>query len=241
MAFVKNRRYKPFYKKFIALKQNLGSFKKIFNFKRRKWQRVIVQLKRIQNKTPREFQLYDHFIYFLPKYSNSLKTSFSYNLRLKKILQTIYGKLLIRRLKSDLVFIFNNRNLTKTSTNLNLNIIKLFENRLDTILFRSNFVFNIKIARQLILHKHITVNEKLAKQSSQELKPGDLVKVNDKYQQQIAINIGNLTNLRTPPKYLEINYRIFQILYLSIITKTNISTLFPFWLDLNAFLKRFKK
>lgn len=240
MVFAKNRRYKPFYKKFIRLKQNLGSFKKVFNFKRRKWQQLILQWNRIQDKNPREFQFYDHFLYFLPKYSNSLKNSFRYNLRLKQSLQTIYGKLLIRRIKSDLSFIFKNRNLTKTNTSLNLNIIKLFENRLDTLLFRSNFAPNIKIARQLILHKHVTVNKKLTQKSSQKIEPGDLVKISDKYQKQIAGNICRLGHFKTPPKYLQINYRTFQMLLMSTITMTNVSSLLPFWLDLNSFVKRFR-
>lgn len=241
MVHIKNRRYKPVYKRFIALKNNLLYLDKLFKFNKRKWQNLISQLRRIQNKHPREFKLYDHSLYFLPKYSDFLKNSFRNKLRLKQGLRLIYGKLLERYLKTKIFNIFNKQNLNKNYNNTCLQTFELFENRLDTLLYRSEFAPSIKIARQLILHKHININKKIATQPSQQLKIGDMVKISNKFTTRAASNIQVSTKQAIPPKYLEINYRTFQIMCVSKITQVNTSKVFPFWINMNTFIKHFKK
>ena len=240
MVHIKNRRYKPIYKKFISLKQNILHFDKIFTFKKRKWQNFIIKLSRNQEKHPREFKLYDHSLYFLPKYSNFFKNSFRYNLRLKQSLQLIYNKLLKRHLKTKIFYIFNRQNLNKTYSNMCFQTLELFENRLDTLLYRCEFVSSIKIARQLIIHKHININKKLANQPSQQLKIGDIIEISIKFSKRAASNIQLSTKRGIPPKYLEVNYRTLQIMFVSKINMSNTTKVFPFWIDLNTFIKYLK-
>lgn len=240
MIFIKKRRYKPIYKKFLVLKQNVLNSKKFYNFKRRKWKNLISQLKRIEKKYPSQYKLYDHTLYFLPKYSNSFKNNFRYNLRLKQKLKIIYGKLLKRYLKKRISYILTNFFLKQKQVNSSLNVFSFFENRLDVILYRSYFVPSIKIARQLIIHKHITVNKVIATSPLKSLKIGDIIEISIKFHKRIARMIPLTTLQSIPPKYLQINYRTFQILLLSKITKTNNTITYPFWLDLSTFAKCFK-
>lgn len=240
VRIIKNRRYKPIYKKFISLKQNMLQFDKLFKFNKRKWQNLIQKLSRIQEKHPREFKLYDHYLYFLPKFSDFFKNSFRYNLSLKQSLRLIYGKLLERYLKTKIFYIFNKQNLNKNYTNICFQTFDLFENRLDTLLYRSEFAPSIKIARQLVLHKHININKKLAQQPAQQLKIGDIVEISNKLSKKAASNIKLSTKQAIPPKYLEVNYRTFQIMFVSKINVTNTAKLVPFWIDWNTFIKHFK-
>ena len=64
MIFTKNRRYKPFFKKFLALKQNVLHSNKLYKFRRRKWKNLIEQLTRLDKKFPKKYVLYDHTALF---------------------------------------------------------------------------------------------------------------------------------------------------------------------------------
>nr|YP_010377299.1 ribosomal protein S4 [Odontella aurita]QYB22948.1 ribosomal protein S4 [Odontella aurita] len=240
MIFIKNRRYKPIYKKFLALRQNVLNSDKFFLFNRRKWKNLISQLERLQKKYPQEYKLYDHTLYFLPKYSNSFKNNFRYNLRLKQRLKLVYSKLLKRYLKKHISSILTKNNLNKTQKNNSLNVLEFFENRLDVILYRSYFVPSIKIARQLILHKHITINKVLVTNPLKKLKVGDIIEISTKFHKKIAQKIQISEFHFIPPKYLQINYKTFQILIVSKLNKINSSILYSFWFDLPTFAKCFK-
>jgi small subunit ribosomal protein S4 len=55
------------------------------------------------------------------------------------------------------------------------NIVDALERRIDMILYRANFAPTIFAARQLVSHKHVTVNGRRVKTRSIELKDGDIV------------------------------------------------------------------
>ena len=239
MIFTKNRRYKPIFKKFLALKQNVLYSNKLYKFRRRKWKNLIEQLTRLNKKFPKEYVLYDHTAYFLPYYSNYFKNNFRYNLQLKQRLKLIYVKLLKRFLKKKLHNILIKQTVKQNKTNNILNIVEFFENRLDAILYRSFFTSNIRIARQLILHKHVTVNKSLVTNPIKSLNSGDLIEISPKYHKEISKNILQGPQQITP-KYLHINYRTFQILILEKISKTNTAGLHSFWLDLPTITKSCK-
>ncbi len=59
------------------------------------------------------------------------------------------------------------------------NLVKLLERRLDNVLYRLNIANSRKGARQLILHRHITVNGKVVNIPSYILNPGDVVQVKE--------------------------------------------------------------
>jgi small subunit ribosomal protein S4 len=60
------------------------------------------------------------------------------------------------------------------------NLLRLLESRLDNTIYRLGFAQSRKQARQLVRHRHITVNERLVDIPSYLLKPGDVISVKDK-------------------------------------------------------------
>ncbi len=59
-------------------------------------------------------------------------------------------------------------------------LLQLLERRLDNIVYRLGFAPSRKSARQLILHRHFTVNDKTVNIPSYIVKAGDVVKVTEK-------------------------------------------------------------
>ncbi|HET9136970.1 MAG TPA: 30S ribosomal protein S4 [Candidatus Kapabacteria bacterium] len=59
------------------------------------------------------------------------------------------------------------------------NLVKLLERRLDNVLYRLNIAPSRKAGRQLILHRHITVNNKVVNIPSYILNPGDVIQVKE--------------------------------------------------------------
>lgn len=60
------------------------------------------------------------------------------------------------------------------------NLIKLLEARLDNTVYRLGFAPSRPAARQLVSHKHITVNGEVVNIPSFQLKPGDVIGLKDK-------------------------------------------------------------
>ncbi len=60
------------------------------------------------------------------------------------------------------------------------NLIKLLESRLDNVVYRMGCANTRNGARQLVLHKHITVNGKVVNIPSFNVRPGDVVGVREK-------------------------------------------------------------
>lgn len=60
------------------------------------------------------------------------------------------------------------------------NLVKLLERRFDNTIYRLGLAPSRKAARQLILHKHFTVNGKMVNIPSYLLKSGDSIQVRDK-------------------------------------------------------------
>jgi len=59
-------------------------------------------------------------------------------------------------------------------------LLQLLECRLDNIIYRLGFAPSRKAARQLVRHRHFTVNSKIVDIPSFQVKPHDLIKVRDK-------------------------------------------------------------
>jgi small subunit ribosomal protein S4 len=62
------------------------------------------------------------------------------------------------------------------------NLMKFLEARLDNTVYRLGFATTRSMARQLVSHRHITVNGKVVNIASYSLKPGDVVGVREKSQ-----------------------------------------------------------
>lgn len=100
-------------------------------------------------------------------------TDYSIQLREKQKIRKTYG-LLERQFRS--YFEIASRKKGKTGDNL----VKILESRLDNTLYRIGLAPSRKAARQLILHRHLTVNGKIVNIPSYLLKAGDVIKVREK-------------------------------------------------------------
>ena len=60
------------------------------------------------------------------------------------------------------------------------NLLVLLECRMDNMVYRLGFAPSRKAARQLILHRHFSVNDKTVDIPSYQVRPGDVVRVRDK-------------------------------------------------------------
>jgi len=67
------------------------------------------------------------------------------------------------------------------------NLIKLLEARLDNTVFRMGIAPSRPAARQLVSHKHVTVNGVVVNIPSFQLKPGDIVSLKDKSKDSSAV------------------------------------------------------
>ena len=70
------------------------------------------------------------------------------------------------------------------------NLIKLLEARLDNTVYRLGIAPSRPGARQLVAHKHITVNGEVVNIPSFQLKPGDIVGLKEKTGANSSITSG---------------------------------------------------
>lgn len=67
-------------------------------------------------------------------------------------------------------------------------LLQLLEARLDNVVFRMGIAPSRRAARQLVSHRHITVNEKITNIPSYILQPGDIIGVREKSKSLEVIN-----------------------------------------------------
>ena len=72
------------------------------------------------------------------------------------------------------------------------NLIKMLESRLDNTVYRLGIAPSRPAARQLVTHKHITVNGEVVNAPSYQLKPGDVISLKESTQG----NTGITSNMR---------------------------------------------
>ncbi len=79
------------------------------------------------------------------------------------------------------------------------NLMVMLESRLDNVVFRMGFARTRREARQVVDHKHITVNGKTINIPSYQIKAGDVIEVKEKskslqrFKDILAVTTGRLT------------------------------------------------
>lgn len=91
------------------------------------------------------------------------------------------------------------------------NLIGLLESRLDSVIFRANFVPTVFAARQFINHKHLTVNGKIVNIPSYRLKLGDIVQIREKSRNHILVIDAFQRMERDLPSYLTLDKENFSV------------------------------
>lgn len=237
----RKNRFKPLYKQFLNLRENVQNRKKLLKFKSKKWEKLISYYKKKQ-KRYKKFKPQDQSRYIISEYPtkyNSYKKSFKKTLDSTKSFRLFYGSLSKKFIKKQIKQVFCKK--ANKNRNFKLLFIELFERRLDTILYRSKFCISIRNARQIIAHGKVFLNKKPTKISSQLIKPGDLISINPNYYHLIENNFKNTQIWPIPPKYLSINYKTAEILFNNNLEHTNLATNFTFHLNLEKILSNYLK
>lgn len=240
MLIKKKTKFKPVFKQLIKLRENVQNNTKILKFKRKKWETFTEHyLKKL--KRYRKFKPHDPTRYTISKYAskgNDHKKKFRNTLNSSRNFRLFYGGLSKKELKKYIKHLKTPK--IKKASNINLLFLKLFETRLDTVLFRAKFSKSCRDARQLITHRKVLVNNKVVESPAYQLKSGDLISI--KYNQQYIIienfryYLQNWISHKTklwpiPPKHLIINYNTMEIFFENIET-VNLATSFLFNLNL---------
>jgi ribosomal protein S4 len=233
----KKRIYKPLYKQFIRLKENVQNRKKLIKFKNIKWQRLIQQYKR-KLRRYRKYKPQDQTRHTVSKFSGrgtSYRKRFKYSLTVSKRFRLFYGGLSKKLVKKQIRFLLNKK---KKLTNFKLLFLQIFESRLDTIIYKSKFTISLRNSKQLILHGKIYLNDRMVTTPSYVTKPGDIISVDPKYYKLIENNLKNIQVWPLPPKHLTINYKTLEIL-VGNIKYTNLSTNFTYHFNLEQIIANY--
>ena len=83
------------------------------------------------------------------------------------------------------------------------NLLQLLEVRLDNIVYRLGIAPTRRSARQLVVHKHITVNGNLVNIPSYTLKEGDMIAVRERSKSLVAISESVSNKTANKYKWLE--------------------------------------
>ncbi|MEX0983201.1 MAG: 30S ribosomal protein S4 [Bacteroidales bacterium] len=84
-------------------------------------------------------------------------------------------------------------------------LLQLLESRLDNVVYRMGIAPSRDGARQLVTHRHITVNEEVVSIPSYILKPGDIVGVREKSKSLVVISDSLESNRAGSFSWLEWN------------------------------------
>ena len=86
------------------------------------------------------------------------------------------------------------------------NLMVLLETRLDSVIFRMTFARTRREARQIVDHKHVTVNGRVINIPSYRVKAGDVVEIKEKCKtSQRYKDILDATNGRLVPAWMDVD------------------------------------
>jgi small subunit ribosomal protein S4 len=87
-----------------------------------------------------------------------------------------------------------------------LNLLRLLETRLDNAIYRAGFAASRRDARQLVSHRHFTVNGRIVNIPSFQVRIGDEVKVRDGSKDSERIKVAlEASDQRTVPAWLQVD------------------------------------
>lgn len=133
------------------------------------------------------------------------KSDYGFQLLAKQRLKFYYGNISERQF-------FNTFQLaTKAKGDVSENFIALLESRLDTVVYRANFVPTVFAARQFVNHKHVTVNGQSVNIPSYKLKVGDVVQVREKSQKLAIVIDSSQKAERDIPSYMQLDKDNFSV------------------------------
>lgn len=247
LRIIQKQRYKPLYKKFNQLFENVQSRQKILNFKKQKWQALISRLKKgtYYRKKNKVFNHSGNTIVPLVEYRKSpkFKKRYKYLMHAAKKINLFYGGLKEKYIRKVVKIIWRqnkNKRKSKILARAEFYFLDFMESRLESALCRSFFTQSIKNARQLILHGHVFVNKQKVKHGSYILKENDIIEVHPKFHEFIRFNVQKSKFWHTQQSSLIINYKTLQILYVNRLSLDTFSNLFSFRINIKNVIKYYR-
>jgi small subunit ribosomal protein S4 len=99
-------------------------------------------------------------------------------------------------------------------------LLQLLEMRLDNLVFRLGMAPTIAAARQLVSHKHISINNSCVSIPSYQCQPGDVILVKDsKASKQLVAKNLELPALSNIPQHLEFDKKALSAKVLGVIDR----------------------
>jgi len=151
-----------------------------------------------------------------PQKTNRKMSEYGLQLREKQKAKFIYGIL-----EKPFRNLYKNADKMKGLTGENLMI--MLEARLDNVVFRSALARTRRESRQIVGHKHFTVNGKGVNIPSYSVKPGDVIAVTGKAKElQRYKDILEVTSGRLVPEWLAVDQEAMTITVKSLPTREEI-------------------
>ena len=92
------------------------------------------------------------------------------------------------------------------------NLLKILESRLDNVVYRAGFGMSRRQARQLVLHRHFTVNGERVNIPSYLVKPGDVIAVHGSACDKIKENV-ELNSARPVPMWMSFDANEMKVTF----------------------------
>ncbi len=92
------------------------------------------------------------------------------------------------------------------------NLLKILESRLDNVVYRAGFGMSRRQARQLVLHRHFTVNGERVNIPSYLVKPGDVIAVHGSACDKIKENV-ELNSARPVPMWMSFDADALKVTF----------------------------
>lgn len=231
---MKSSVYTPVYKPLLRFRESLVNNKKIYFFKKQKWNTYLNNLKKNKKK------IIDQSLYHKPIFGFFFKKTFFFNLLTKQKINTVYGGLKLKYYKRlDLNYkkaLFNS-----LYTSYESFLFRCLETRLDSTLYKTFFCKSYREARNWIFSGDIYVNNLLVNRNSFSLKKGDIISINPRRFCYIKANLLAMLVAFVPSIGYEIDFRCLRIFIFSSITSENSFEALPFKLETNKFSSYLKK
>ncbi|MCL5801817.1 MAG: 30S ribosomal protein S4 [Gammaproteobacteria bacterium] len=131
-------------------------------------------------------------------------SDYATQLREKQKVRRVYGVL-----ESQFRLYYKEADRRKGSTGENL--LQLLEGRLDNVVYRMGFATSRSEARQLVRHNTVTVNGKKVNIPTYQVKPSDVVAVNEKGRSQLRIQAAlDMAQQRGFPDWIDVDVSKMQ-------------------------------
>lgn len=96
------------------------------------------------------------------------------------------------------------------------NLVGALESRLAAVVYSAGFVPTVFSARQLVSHKHVTVNGRVVNIPSYSVKPGDVVEIRKRAAQLPMVLAAIQSQERRVPDHLEVSTEQLKVRYLAV-------------------------